>query len=368
MKDPNGNATAIANAHRLQAAGWIPLPVQVLGEGLAGALLGHSDTHLLWICPGCSAAVDEPAVHQQASRRNNGNPPACREPVLLEETTERVPYPNGHTHPTFIGCSEAVPPCPKSDRADPMSRAQQLVDRGGSSLDVPLATTKLEVTACQARQDNAVKVGGEPHTCTCSLPVGHPHVPPASDRHHGGDGHRCPGCGIGWWTVVDLAEADQTALEIPLRRRTPEEATEWLAARPAGSPPVLNVHADDPEAEAERYAAAVTAWSADRNPELTAADGRGPDVSWLETNRGGQHVCAMPSIKASDRIETGDVWRCDACGICHEVTVDRSQLEAETRQIRRDLTSVVEVAIGVKPKVIWKRLGRTRDRAGVWSG
>lgn len=25
-----------------------------------------------------------------------------------------VPYPNGHTHPTFIGCSEAKPPCPKN--------------------------------------------------------------------------------------------------------------------------------------------------------------------------------------------------------------------------------------------------------------
>lgn len=29
-----------------------------------------------------------------------------------------VPYPNGHTHPAFVGCSEAYPPCPRLDGDD----------------------------------------------------------------------------------------------------------------------------------------------------------------------------------------------------------------------------------------------------------
>lgn len=28
---------------------------------------------------------------------------------------ELIPYPNGHTHPGFVGCSEAVPTCPKKE-------------------------------------------------------------------------------------------------------------------------------------------------------------------------------------------------------------------------------------------------------------
>lgn len=75
-------------------------------------------------------------------------------------------------------------------------------------------------------------------------------------------------------------------------------------------------------------------------------------MSWLE-RAAKPHVCVMPRPERGERVETGDVWRCDACGICHRVTV---RIMADQREP------------DAPPLFSWERLGRTRSLDGTWSG